>query len=325
MPGPRSEFSVDYNRDAYQNFMTEKEKDFVAFLFERANRKQERVSPDFYTQRQVALPEQKQKEAGEKRVFEGVLGKATRKSTKKIDPESRKAKPFIIKKKILSRTNIEQIYNVLNKQAIFVETDGGGLPAEDLEEICARLKEIGEDLFSTDKGIAMVRQLLAAPGQERTAYEPVIVGILLERSKYILPSSEFCQLLSEMIPAITRYLSQADTDPAVLADRFISNASGVLIGQVVLLVLQKERPAQGKQVGAAIYQLLLQGRRQWLFSKVAHHLVWALLSLVVKEINPEQAGHLIKSLDHEIKKGMQDRKGPTSKNIHLCLKNCPKK
>ncbi|KAI5188642.1 hypothetical protein NECID01_0255 [Nematocida sp. AWRm77] len=319
----RSRHSAEHSKASYNNFMTEKEKDFVAFLFERANKKKERTSPDFYTKPHVSIPEHKKKEAIEKKVFEGILGKATRKSTKKIDTENNEEKSFIIKKRILSRSKIEDIHNVLNKHEMFIEKSDArdSTDKEDTAEVCTKLKEIGEDLFNTDKGLDIVRKLLALKKPE---YEKSTVNVLIDRIKYVTASLDFCRFLSELLPVLTKHISKhrLGASPEVLADNFTTNASGVIVGNVVLAIYRKENPSMFSTVSVAMYKMLDETRLKRLFSKVSHDLIWTLFSAVVKGTSPAEAKAFKKKLEPKITADLNSKSAKVVENVRLFMKKC---
>ncbi|OAG29422.1 hypothetical protein NEDG_00555 [Nematocida displodere] len=306
----------------HSNFMTQKEKDFVSFLFCRLNKKKERLAPDFYTNTILPAPSSERKRPGapEQPLFEGILGKATRKSTKKLAVDkSPQPKPFILKKRIISRTNIEKVYDLLNKKGLF--TDAPAFSNEEQSEVVALLKETGEDLFNLDKGIVLLRRLLEGKDTARH-FSPAIVSVLVERVRYIVSTAEFCKFTSEMIPFISSNLPLIKTDPDKLSEALLGNTAGVLIGHILLLVFKREDPEYFSTVSRVVATKLDDAKIKRLFQKTPPHIVWRLLATAVKALAQPEALALKKKLQPEIDQGLKNRSPGIIESIRVFSRKC---
>ncbi|KAI5166015.1 hypothetical protein NEIRO03_0651 [Nematocida sp. AWRm78] len=331
--GIRREDSA-HRKISYDNFMTQKEKDFVAFLFERTLKKKERVCPDFYTKERVPRPEIRKKEASEEeRLFEGVLGMAIRKSTKKTittKDEGENSQVFI--KKLISRGKIEEIYDILNISELFIDepastddkdADSIGTNKVDTEAIIEKLKEIGEDLFNMDKGIELVDKLLFTRPEERKQYSSTIISILIDRIRYIYYTSDLCDYVSKLVPIIKETLPSLTLKPEVLASLFISNTTGILIGHILLVMFKKENPDLFFGICKLIPGLLTPGCISRMFLKIPHPLIWRFLAVCSKKMPFSELVDLRKRLDSYIIAGLKKKSPVLVDNIRIFLKRCP--
>ncbi|KAI5190088.1 hypothetical protein NEMIN01_0873 [Nematocida minor] len=312
-----------HRKTSYNDFMTPKEKEFVAFLFDRINRKKERVSPDFYTQDRVALPELKKKEAiEEEAVFEGVLGKAIRKSTKKsIVAQNTSENNGIFIKKLIARGKIEEVYDLLNRKEMFI---GEEEHAEDnTDEVLSRIKEIGEDLFNTEKGVQLLDRVLFLEN-DKEKYSKTVVSILMNRIRYIYYTPELCDFVSKLIPVLKESIEVLKSiKPNKLADMFLTNTAGVLIGHIVLLIFKKEDPALFSDVCTEIPKILTDACIKRAFTKIPHPLLWRLLSVSSKKMPSPEISQLKKRLEAQIAEGLKSRSSVVIENIRIFTKRCP--
>lgn len=310
-----------YKRVSYNEFMTEKEKDFIAFLFERINRKKDRASPDFYTQERVSMPDLRKKEPVEQDLFEGVLGMAIRKSTKRSTPAGHsKEEGGIYIKKLIARSRIEEVYDILNKKEMFIEEVD---TKDTTEEIEGKIKEIGEDLFNIEKGNHLLSKLLFHSENGRMYYKSV-VSILLSRMRYISYTPEMCDLITSLVPVIKESVDEIrQYKPEKLADIFVCNTAGVLIGHIIMVILKKEDPNLFGSVSGQIPKVFTQAVISRAFMKIPHALLWRLLALSARKIPGPEIGELKKRLETQIESGLRSRSSSVIENIRTFLKRCP--
>lgn len=309
---------------SYDNFMTQKEKDFVAFLFARTNKKKERASPDFYTQERVPMPELRKKEGAEEDVlFEGVLGMAIRKSTKKSILATEKSENSgIFIKRLISRAKIEEVYDIINRKELFLENEKEE-KSKDLDLTLQKIKEIGEYLFNMDKGLSLLDRLLfIEPEKSRNEYGRTIVSILVSRIRYISYTPEFCESMGKVIPYLKTFIMLFYLSPEVLADMFVSNAAGALIGHLVLVLLKKENPQLFADVCAVLPGLLTDGLIKRMFLKIPSALIWKLLAVASKKMAVPDLLQLKARLSTQISAGLNSRSPSVIENIRTFIRRC---
>lgn len=310
-----------YRKVSYNEFMTSKEKDFVAFLFERANKKKDRTSPDFYTQERVQMPELRKKErTPEEILFEGVLGMAIRKSTKKsLATSQNKESSGIYIKKLMARSKIEEVYDLINRKEMFIEET----QAKDAtEEIFAKIKEIGEDLFNLEKGIHLLDRLLFHEEQKKE-YAKLVVSILMGRMRYIYYTQEMCDLISKLIPVLKESLDVIrPIGPEKLADVFVSNTAGVVIGHILMVIFKKEDPDLFLGMCAQMPKVFTETSIARLFAKIPHAILWRLLAVSSRKMPSPGINELKKRLTSQIESGLKSRSSSVIENIRTFLKRC---
>ncbi|KAI5147705.1 hypothetical protein NEAUS05_0994 [Nematocida ausubeli] len=317
----------------YDNFMTQKEKDFVASLFERTIRKKERVCPDFYTQERVPRPDWRKKESSEEEsLFEGVLGMAIRKSTKKsVTAKDKNESSRILIKKLISRGKIEEIYDMLNFSEIFIDApekeegashDSADPNSTNVKAIAEKLKEIGEDLFNMEKGMELINRLLFTDTGEKKAYFSTILSIIVDRIKYIYYTPELGDYISKLVPVIKEPLSSLELTPHALAGLFLTNTVGILMGHMLLASFRKDHPELFNSVCKVLPEALNAGCISRIFLKVPHPLVWRFLAVSSRKMPTSELLSLRKRLDAYITADLNKRSPAMIENIRTFLKRC---
>jgi len=350
----------------HDKFMTQKEKDFVSFLFERALKKKEKRCPNFYMcGNKFELPEdikseQKKEEErdgrngrdsrdlsdgrdgrnrrdasgrkNEKQGFGDSSGIITKRPAQCISGGAEEGKQVqIVKKRIASRNRIEEIYGILVKERIYEKQGGENARSEHetTEEIVCKLKEIGEDLFNMEKGLALVKRLvfedtreegLAAGEKRRKEVEKAVCTALVQKIRYIGLCPELCLFISSALPLITKNIDIMRIDPCALAGMFLHNGAGAVVGNIALLVFKKQDEAFYREVCARVSSMLVKEKIQRAFSKIPHHLLWKLLSVVVQGVPPEEAALLRARLAEKAEEGLKGRSVVVVESVRVFLK-----
>ncbi|KAH9386179.1 uncharacterized protein NEMAJ01_1075 [Nematocida major] len=308
-------------RASYNGFMTQKEKDFVASFFERNNKRKERTFPDFYTQERVPQPEHRRKEAEEDSLFEGVLGMAIRRSHKSLTLTSDKtdsAGVFI--KKLISRGKIEEIYDILNEGEIFTSE---APEAPSTAPVLEKIKEIGEDLFNMEKGLALVDRLLFHAGTSNREYTRAVLSVLVSRVRYIYYTPELGECISKLVPVLKEESDILKISPAFLGEASVANTAGVFIGHIALLIFKKDSPDLFRSVCSHIAKALTDTAISRLFQKTPASMVWRLLSVASRKMEQPELAALKKRLSVQIAAGLNSRSPTLIENIRAFTKRCP--
>lgn len=288
---------------SFDNFMTEKEKSFVSFLFAKGIKKKVKQCPEFYLQgldrpagpagkteedlaRELDVEREVSRPAEDRpappRIFEGVLGRASRKSTKSLRPIIRgdaRAQAGM-ERGIMGRSKVEEIYDIVNREEACRMRGAPYDTASEArrEQIVEGLKEAGEGLFAKKKGYPLMSKLLEedSPGG---AYAHTIFELMMEHSPRISASVQFKSFLALLIPRVKAYR----VDPGMaqeedFCERLCSNMASLLVGSV-LLKLAHEQGAGALPRG--LYQALgsAAGLGRLFTFGPAHH-VWQFLALL---------------------------------------------
>ncbi|KAI5180360.1 hypothetical protein NEOKW01_0664 [Nematocida sp. AWRm80] len=313
-------------RGGYTEFMTEKEKEFVAHLFERNNKRKEKSCPNFYLEQSIEAPETKRKETQTKEepLFKDVLGVALRKSVKKLpSDQSQIENPFMIKRSITSRMKIEEIYDILNKKTIYKDQTEE-LSEQEKNDISQRLKEIGEDLFNIDKGLVLLKTLQRT--KETQVFISEVVVLLVDRVRYIKATTQFCNYLTEILVEIEKNISKIESNPSTLTDLFITSTSGVIVGHLILILLRKHNNQLFQQVSHQMAKTLSQTIKvSRLFSIAPPVYTWKLLSVASKGMSSSEANRLKDLLEPQITNAMNSRIVPVVEGVRAFLKRCSEK
>ncbi|KAI5171335.1 hypothetical protein NEFER03_0694 [Nematocida sp. LUAm3] len=299
----RREERKEEKKEAFNNFMTQKEKDFVSFLFEKLAIKKERSSPNFYENESVPHPDTKRKDKEEKeKLFDGVLGSAVRKSVKKTISPEKTEKPFLLKKKIFSQCKIEEIHDLINRDSIF-SNDPLSNEQETEQKVILILMEIKEGLFNIEKGIFLIKKLIS---EKPKIYGRPISEILIDRMKYITATNDFCNFICEMIPILEENQNPLKRSEKELSDSFLTNTTGLLVGHIMLLLYKQEDKEYFVKLSQSISNSLTETKIKRIFHTVAPHLIWHLLTIVTKALSPAQNADLKKRLDKEISSALNN-------------------
>lgn len=313
----------------YNNFMTQKEKEFVCFLLGKLVRKKEHTTPDFYSESGICAPSVLQKRENTSSALQKQEEALTtdpnqdekktapvQESTQCIDPTN------IVKKKITSRSVIENVYDILYANSLLQTGPSPPTPREDAEKIAELLKVVGEELFSREKGAKLVKLLLSGVEyQEEESVSQIqntLLCVLLHRIKYIPYNSSLASLLADMLPVFTRKTEVLveKNNVKIISGAATYSTAGVVIAHIVLVVLQHKKKKQHPEMCRSIFQTLDAPTVKRAFDKVAPQHLWKLFSALIRGLCVDEAEVLRRILAEEAKKGLASRSACVVDSIH---------
>lgn len=293
---------------AYNNFMTKREKEFVAHLFAKAIQKKEKASPNFYMYDSIPAPEEKG--------IEKMQMERERKHRKE-----QKKNTHLLKKKVFLRGVIEDIYRIIDMRNLFSDREGF-TEEEECIQVIKKMEEIKEGLFTIDKGISLVRNLISNTERVKL-YGVPILSILLRRMQYISATNNFCKLLGDMIFVLEQNKRLLLDNSEQLPDIFIENTAGVAFGYIVLLLLRKENLTVFQFLCNSIAQKLTKTQIERAFFSVSAPLLWKMLSVAARGMSITEGKALRKRLAQKISAGLASKSPALVETIHVFQKRCP--